>query len=351
MSEPGLNNLDEGEISTDGTIAAAVTARLIQHAAQHGVPLSGVLKRVGWPSPDAPDPDARVPFEAHWAVWADVHAHGVPGDFGLTFGNSFELEALGVLGMLMTHSATVEQAMAQQSRFQRLLLDVPFKVSRLEPDKLVIEHPPIPVAMQLPHMIVAGLAFWMKLLRTLLRDDVNALTVELPHAPLTSPERYRAIFGICPRFEAERVLLEIDRAWWSAPIRAEPIGIEAYLRDRATKLLRRLPTRGDHLDSIREYLADELRHGRHPTLGAAAKRMSISTRSLQRSLHAAEQSYEALLDETRKLLSIEYLGDDRLTLGEVAVVVGYSEPATFYRAFKRWTGVTPGSYRARLRCV
>jgi AraC-like DNA-binding protein len=290
-----------------------------------------------------------VRFEAHWNVWAYVHEHGVPGDFGLTFGDSFELDQLGVLGMLMTHSATAEQAVARQTRFQRLLLDTPFKVTRLEPDKLVIEHPLIPVAMRLPHMIVAGLAYWMKLLRALLRDDVNARCVELPHAPLTSLERYRATFGARPRFEAERILLEIDRVWWSAPVRAEPIGIEAYLRDRATRLLRRLPTRGDHLDGIREYIASELRHGRHPTLGAAAKRMGTSTRTLQRSLHAAEQRYETLLDETRKQLSIEYLGDDRLTLGEVAVVVGYSESATFYRAFKRWTGVTPGAYRAQLR--
>src|SRR5690606_17931894 len=239
-------------------------------------------------------------------------------------------------------------AVAQQNRFQRLLLDVPFRVTRLEPDKLVIEHPPIPVATRLPHMIVAGLVYWMKLLRALVRDDVTALTVELPHAPLTSPERYREMFGTCPRFDAQRILLELDRSWWSAPVRVESIGIEAYLRERATGLLHRLPTRGDQLDNIREYIADELRHARQPTLGAVAKRMGVSTRTLQRSLHAAQHSYEALLDDTRRQLSIEYLGDDRLTLGEVAVVVGYSEPATFYRAFKRWTGVTPGAYRAQL---
>lgn len=337
-----------GAIPANGTVAAAVTARLIQHAAANGVPLGGLLARVGWPSPVAPNMDARIPFEVHWSVWRHVHQEGVPGDFGLTFGDSFELDHLGVLGMLMTHSATVEDAMAQQTRFQRLLLDVPFRVTRLAPRKLVIEHPPLPVAMQLPHMIVAGLAYWMKLLRMLVRERVDALCVELPHPPLASPHRYRATFGVHPRFDAPRILLELDRAWWSAPVRAHPSGLEAYLSARATSLLAQLPKRGERLDVVREYIADELRHGRHPTLAGAAKRLSTSTRTLQRALRAAELSYDALLDETRQRLSIEYLGDDRLTVGEVAVVLGYSEPATFYRAFKRWTGVPPGAYRARI---
>lgn len=338
----------QGEIPADGTITAAITARLIQHAAANGVPLGGLLAKVGWPSPVTPNPDARVPFQVHWSVWQHVHQQGVPGDFGLTFGDSLDLDHLGVLGMLMIHSPTVEEAVMQQTRFQRLLLDTPFKATRLEPDTLVIEHPRLPIAMGLPHMIVAGLAYWMKLLRSLTQERVDALRVELPHAPLANLERYRTTFGICPQFDAQRVLLVLDRAWWKAPVRAPSSGLEAYLRARATSLLRELPTRGERLDGVREYVADELRHGRHPTLAGAAKRVSTSTRTLQRSLFAAAMSYDALVDETRRRLSIAYLSADRLSIGEVAVVLGYSEPATFYRAFKRWTGLPPGAYRASI---
>jgi AraC-like DNA-binding protein len=346
MGDPATDDGDDlGDLPRDGTVAAAVTARLIQHAAERGVPMRDLLDRVGWPSPTPPGPDARVPFQAHWSVWGCVHEHGVPGDFGLSFGDSFELDQLGVLGMLMTHSATVEEAMEQQIRFQRLLIDVPFKVTRIEPEKLVIEHPLLPIATRLPHMIVAGLAYWMRLFRALLQADVSALCVELPHPPLASPALYRATFGTLPRFDAPRILVELDRSFWRTPVRAAPLGVEAYLRTRAAALLCQLPRRGDRLDAVREYIAEELRHARRPTLTGAARRMGASTRTLQRALRAAEMSYDTLLDETRRRLSIEYLGDDRLSIGEVAVVVGYSEPATFYRAFKRWTGVPPGAYR------
>ncbi len=337
-----------GEIPTDGTIAAAITARLIQHAATRGIPLADLLEPVGWDSAEAPDPDARVPFQMHWAVWRRIHERHAPADFGLSFGDSFTLDHLGVLGMLMTHAATLEEALGQRARFQRLLLDMPFKVTRLEPRTLVIEHPPLPIALALPHMIVAGLGFWMSLLRALLQAPVKALLVELPHEPFASPERYQATFGTIPRFNAQRIALEIDRTWWTAPVRAPRSGLEAWLRSRAISLLRSLPSRGERLDVVREYIADELRHGRLPSLSGAARSLGTSTRTLQRALQAADLSYDALLDETRQQLSIEYLGDARLTIGEVAVVLGYSEPATFYRAFKRWTGATPGAYRARL---
>ncbi|MCA9686669.1 MAG: AraC family transcriptional regulator ligand-binding domain-containing protein, partial [Myxococcales bacterium] len=302
--------MGEDDIPAENTVAAAVTARLIEHATRHGVPLPDLFEQAAWPSFTS-HPDFRVPFATHWAVWEAVHEHGVPGDFGLRFGDSFELDQLGVLGMLMTHSATVEEALAQQTRFQRLLLDTPFKVTRLEPGKLVIEHPRLPVAMRLPHMIVAGLAYWMKLLRALLCEEVGALNVELPHPPLTNVDDYRAVFGTSPRFDAPRILLEIDRDLWSAPVRAASLGIEAYLRERATRILQSLATGGDALEGIREYMADELRHGRHPTLAAAAKRLGTSTRTLQRSLQSAQQSYDTLLDQTRKQLSLEYRGDDR----------------------------------------
>ncbi|MEZ4302987.1 MAG: AraC family transcriptional regulator ligand-binding domain-containing protein, partial [Polyangiaceae bacterium] len=165
------------EIPGDGTIAAGITARLIQHAAASGVALSGLLAPVGWPSPHVPNPDARVPFAAHWGVWQHIHDQRVPGDFGLTFGDSFELDHLGVLGMLMAHSATVEEAVMQQTRFQRLLLDTPFKTTRLEPTKLVVEQPPLPIAMRLPHMIVAGLVYWVRVIRLLAGTRANALRV------------------------------------------------------------------------------------------------------------------------------------------------------------------------------
>jgi AraC-like DNA-binding protein len=76
-----------------------------------------------------------------------------------------------------------------------------------------------------------------------------------------------------------------------------------------------------------------------------ARCLATSARSLQRRLSAAGTSYQELLDSTRCEAATRYLQDRGLSIGEVAYLLGYSEPPAFHRAFKRWNGVTPQEFR------
>ena len=60
-------------------------------------------------------------------------------------------------------------------------------------------------------------------------------------------------------------------------------------------------------------------------------------------------SFQELVDEARKEAAGRYLGESALAISEVAYLVGYSEPAPFHRAFKRWYGVTPDVFRQKRR--
>jgi AraC-like DNA-binding protein len=77
-----------------------------------------------------------------------------------------------------------------------------------------------------------------------------------------------------------------------------------------------------------------------------ASRLGTSPRTLQRRLREEEQtSHKQLLDEIRHALALRYLDTEGLSIGEAAFLLGFSEPSAFHRAFKRWTGATPGAYR------
>ena len=69
--------------------------------------------------------------------------------------------------------------------------------------------------------------------------------------------------------------------------------------------------------------------------------------SLQRKLAEAGLSYQELVDATRKTAASEYLSNATLSIGEVGYLLGYSEPAAFHRAFKRWHGVAPQVFRGQ----
>jgi len=76
--------------------------------------------------------------------------------------------------------------------------------------------------------------------------------------------------------------------------------------------------------------------------------MNLTPRSLQRHLKTHGKGFSAELDGVRRDLALA-LVTQPLTLQEVAFLLGFSEPAAFHRAFRRWTGEAPGQYRARAR--
>lgn len=84
---------------------------------------------------------------------------------------------------------------------------------------------------------------------------------------------------------------------------------------------------------------------RNVSQDGVADQLGISVRNLQRRLRALGTTYQNLLDEARQGLSMKLICEGDLPLYEVAYMVGYTEPSAFYKAFRRWTGSTPGDYR------
>ena len=97
---------------------------------------------------------------------------------------------------------------------------------------------------------------------------------------------------------------------------------------------------------VRRVLAPRLARG-EADIGLVARDLAMSSRTLQRRLAADGLSYHELLDRVRRETAETCLGDASLAIAEVAYLTGYSEPAAFHRAFRRWTGVTPQAFRQR----
>lgn len=88
-------------------------------------------------------------------------------------------------------------------------------------------------------------------------------------------------------------------------------------------------------------------YGQWPTLTAMAERQQLSASSFRRQLEREGRSYQQVKDEVRRAIAFELLREGRLSVAEIAGQTGFQEPSAFHRAFKKWTGQSPGSYRAR----
>ena len=100
----------------------------------------------------------------------------------------------------------------------------------------------------------------------------------------------------------------------------------------------------DMASRVRAALLGMLR-GDEPTLEAVASALHVSTRTLQRRLLADKVSFRDLLDSVRRELAEQYLRSGMASLMEISYLLGFADPNSFFRAFKRWTGTTPDVYR------
>ncbi|MGV6807785.1 MAG: AraC family transcriptional regulator ligand-binding domain-containing protein [bacterium] len=84
---------------------------------------------------------------------------------------------------------------------------------------------------------------------------------------------------------------------------------------------------------------------RHTNLDAIAARLNTTSRNLRRHLADEGTSFQDISDDLRRDIAIDKLHFQHLSIADVASELGFAEPRSFSRAFKKWTGVTPGSYK------
>jgi AraC-like DNA-binding protein len=344
------------------------------------------------------DPDARVPYAHDLRLWTVLarrpaggqHAGGPAGrgppvrgapvqgpPVGLALGERLGLAGLGVLGHAMGAHATAGDALAWLARYQAVLHPelVPRVAGRAGPrgPEVVFAYPANPDLAALREPVYAQAAANVAILRALTgRPAVAARAVAYPLPPPADPyhhdraEYHDRHFGCRVAWNAPELTITFDAALLAVPLpRADP-PLRGYLTRRADALRAALlddcrdggpddgsdgradgPPGGppDVAAHVRQRIEAALAHG-PPRLGAVARALAMSERTLHRRLAAEGTSFAALVSAARRARAARLLGDPRLSCSEVAVLLGYAEPAAFFRAFRRWTGLTPRAWRA-----
>jgi AraC-like DNA-binding protein len=152
-------------------------------------------------------------------------------------------------------------------------------------------------------------------------------------------------------FSADRCAFRFDGSDLDRPQRLADPQLAAFLERYAEDALAALPDVGRVSSQVREILARGLQDG-EVSLKSVAKKLAMSERSLQRKLGSENTTLKQITDDLRRELAIDYLKRHELSVSEVAYLLGFSDTAPFFRAFKKWTGLTPGEFRRapRIAC-
>lgn len=139
--------------------------------------------------------------------------------------------------------------------------------------------------------------------------------------------------------------LFFDTRWLDLPVVQTPQSLQEFLAQAPANLLVKYRDQASLSERIRRllrrYLAEEM-----PSLETVSDMLAMTPQTLRRRLQREGLGYQALKDALRRDVALWYLTHSELPLIEVANQVGFSEASTFHRAFKAWTGLTPGAYRS-----
>ena len=258
------------------------------------------------------------------------------------------IDALGVLGFVCLTAPDLGAALERSLRYRRVLFASDAYALEAGRDPCRLVRRAVPEAPQFPvgarALVELGLAEYLGALREITGEALTPLEVRFAHAAPADVSALAGFFRAPLVFGAERHELVFPQAWLALPSRHGHPGLASFFEAQAHALLEATPTVPDLAGRVRSLLVAGLR-GQTPTARALARQLAMSERTLSRRLTAEGTSLLRLLDEVRHELALRYLASDRLSVGEVAFLLGFSEPSAFHRAFKRWTGRTPAKIR------
>ncbi|MFI1917842.1 helix-turn-helix domain-containing protein [Nocardia sp. NPDC020380] len=236
-------------------------------------------------------------------------------------------------------------------QYKKLIAPMRLGLSNVGSD-LVVElswldgTPPPPTS-----LVLTELLFFVRLIRLGTREPVHPIevtTTTLPEvlgpyeeylgSPLRHGPAHRIVFAGA---DAALPFLTANESLWAV--------FEPELRRRLADLEASATT----AERVRAALLEALPSG-STSMDTIARKLMLSKRTLQRRIEAEATSYQEILDTTRHDLARHYLENTELPVAEISFLLGFSEPNSFYRAFRGWTGTTPDKLRrglAPLRAV
>ncbi len=295
-------------------------------------------------------PDARIDLEHFMAVGERLMRNSPAGSkLGLAMATIMRDTDLGIAGQIARTAPTLRDALNQFMHYSALMTRCYLIQPRLlegSPACLRFQAPSLPRHRQFLNDAVLAICVGLIEQLTGCRDALRGATLNAGDAWQRNAMENQFGVSVMNSLQFSSLLLHANALDWPV-LTAEP-ALHAELCKLGDSMLRTLQQSETISSRVQQWLAPRM-HGQAPTLEDAADALSLPAWTLRRRLQAENTSYRDLLDQMRHQLSLGHLSDNQLSLGEIAFTLGFSSSGAFQRAFKRWTGETPGRYRELAR--
>ncbi|GLQ47459.1 transcriptional regulator [Dyella lipolytica] len=318
-----------------------VLVHLTELAARRGISSEPWFAGLGITRQQINDPTVRVSYrQARTVIARGLKVLRDPA-LGLLIGRNETIGSFGLLGLAMMTSRNFGEAMSvgiENHRICGSLLDVDFAV--IDPQTVAVQAwPRFGEIELLPFLCEELFSSCLAITRELVGPKLLPVRMELTYPAPAYVNEYVATFQCDVRFGAQHNRVLIDTQWLEHPLP----GYNPLTSRQALALchqqLRGTSSSDEIVGSVERLLRSRLRE--HPRLTEVARTLHLSERSLRRKLADSGRIFREIHDRVRAERALELLRAGQLSVAEIGIELGFSDPREFRRAFKRWTGMPP----------
>ncbi|MGH8506515.1 MAG: AraC family transcriptional regulator [Stenotrophobium sp.] len=336
-------------VTENGTIATAFVRQALGALERRGLDPVPVLRRAGIDAAALESDTARVSAEAFGTLWLAI-AEALDDElFGLD-SRPMKVGSFATLCYLMLHTTTLREALVRGARLVNLLIDDTRIELELGDDEAAIrfvDTGDLPLerrmfAHETLFVMLHGLMCW------LVRRRIGVRKAYFSYPRPAWFREYRHIIGDELSFDAPETRFEFGGMDLSAAVVQTERSAHEFLKGAPRNFI--VKYRNPQSVSVRvRHLLRETAPEDWPTFAALAAHLRLHPTALRRRLEEEGSSYRAEMHARRRDLALEYLADPQRSVLSIAQALGFAEASAFHRAFRQWTGVSPGRYRRESR--
>ncbi|MBL4790449.1 MAG: AraC family transcriptional regulator [Kordiimonadaceae bacterium] len=327
-----------------GTVSAAFVRGFLDFAVKNGVSKELLLEGTKFSLSDLTDLDRRIPLEKYRQLIHESQKICNDSALALRWGATVDMSEISVVGLVMKASRTMGEAFEQLERYTSLVLDldvgttVPRFVLLQQNNELwMVDKRQNPN--QFPEISETSFARLVCGPRQFL-EQPHVLEVHFTHDQPDHHVDYERIFQCPVRFSRPWNAMKLHPQVADWPVALEPDYVFGILTQHADTLLEKVASPTSVRAQV-EALVMPVLHTGNITAGDITTKIGMSRQTLYRKLREEGSSFKGVIASLRKKLAIEYLHAGKTSISEIAYLLGFSDPASFSRAFKRWTGKSP----------
>ncbi|MDX2032711.1 MAG: AraC family transcriptional regulator [Blastocatellia bacterium] len=330
-------------------VSITFTRGVIQYAAGRSIDIATLCNVAGITPEMLSKPDETIEGHQSQKLWQRAEAMLDDPDLGLHIGELSHPSALGLVGFVMLSCDRLGSALDKLIRYTNLLTDGIrgrlYREGALARFEIEIMTDRVNFLLETPRQqLETSFSSIVALARALTGKALPVVEVAFAHARPAHSMEHERIFAAPILFSQSHNRLTFSAEALDLPVLHANHDLLPLLEARAEEGLRRQAEQESLSSRVQREIVNQLR-GDAPNIGTVARALGLGERSLQRELAAEGTSFRDLLDTARCELALHHLRNPRVSVAEVAILLGFSEPSAFHRSFKRWTGRTPQVFR------